>query len=89
MEEFIAAFKPSGVSYPYDLEDAIMQVADVVDVVVVLMDAKRTRINVREVNIYKQLHERHKFKTHMALYLDEKLASAHNLQVLLYGARDF
>ena len=36
MEEFIAAFKPSGVSYPYDLEDAIMQVADVVDVVVVL-----------------------------------------------------
>jgi hypothetical protein len=66
-----------------------MQVADVVDVVVVLMDAKRTRINVREVNIYKQLHERHKFKTHMALYLDEKLASAHNLQVLLYGARDF
>lgn len=26
LEEFIAAFKPSGITYPYDLEDALMQV---------------------------------------------------------------
>ena len=29
LAEFIAAFKPSGVTYPYDLEDAVLQVHDV------------------------------------------------------------
>ena len=44
-----------------------------VDVVIVLADPKRTRINAREVSLYDQLFQRHKAKTHMYVYLTGEL----------------
>lgn len=87
LEEFISAFKPSSITYPYDLEDAIQQVAEVLDVVIVLADPKKTCINARELQIYKELYERYKVKVHLCMYLTDTMATHSNLQQLLEQAR--
>jgi hypothetical protein len=87
LEEFISAFKPSSINYPYDLEDAIQQVAQVVDVVLVLADPKKTCINARELQVYQDLYERLKVKVHMCLYLTETMSTQSNLEQLLEQAR--
>ena len=87
LEEFISAFKPSSITYPYDLEDAIKQVAEVVDVVIILADPKKTCINARELLIYKELYERLKVKVQMCMYLTDTMATQSNLDQLLEQAR--
>eukprot|EP00960_Hanusia_phi_P050592 760308-Hanusia_phi.AAC.4 len=82
-DEFLYAMKPSEIPYKYDLEDFFMQIAEAVELVVVLLDPRVTRINVRELTLYEKLYESHKSKLFFGCFLqDRHLGDQHMLKYI-------
>ena len=88
-DEFLSALKPSNLQYGYDLEDALLQLCDVVDLVIILFDPKMMRFNVREMTIYKEMYEIHKVKMHVCCFLQDKhVIDKDGMERYLKDARD-
>ena len=58
--------KDEGYSCPYDQTSAFEMMADLADVIVLLLDAKTSRFNHSELKICKAIHAKHKEKMHFA-----------------------